>query len=54
MPQRKQGPTLSELIGRLLPSRADRREFTRTRPQRLAAGFAEAKEMARKERSHGA
>lgn len=49
MPQRKEGEKLSSFIGRFVSSKREERKF-HERKQRLAVGYAEAKEQARKEK----
>jgi hypothetical protein len=53
MPNRKEGEKLSDFIGRFVSSRREERKFPKLK-QRLAVGYAEAKEQAKKERRHGA
>lgn len=52
MPARKPGEKLSAFIGRFVDSKRESRKFPRIK-QRLAVGYAEAREHARKEKSHG-
>lgn len=49
MPQRERGEKLSQFIGRFVESKREKRNFPKLK-QRLAVGYAEAKEHARKER----
>lgn len=51
MPARKAGEPLSEFIGRFVGSKREERKFPRIK-QRLAVGYAEAREQAKKERRH--
>ena len=53
MPQRKGGEKLSDFIGRFVSSGREKRQFPKTQ-QRLAVGYAEAREQAKKERRHAA
>ncbi len=48
MPARKPGEKLSEFIDRFMGSRRERRKFPQIN-QRLAVGYAEARERSRKE-----
>jgi hypothetical protein len=49
MPQRKEGEKLSDFISRFVSNKSETKKFPE-RKQRLAVGFAEAKELAKKER----
>lgn len=49
MPARKAGEKLSDFIGRFVGSKREERKFP-SKPQRLAVGYEEAKEQARKEK----
>lgn len=50
MPERRKGEKLSDFIGRFVGSDREKRKFPNTK-QRLAVGYAEARQQARK--SHG-
>ena len=49
MPERKTGEKLSDFISRFVDSKREKKEFPKVK-QRLAVGYSEAKEQARKER----
>ena len=49
MPARKKGEPLSEFIGRFVESGHEKRKFPNIK-QRLAVGYSEARERAKKER----
>lgn len=51
MPARKEGEKLSDFIGRFASSKREERKFPE-RKQRLAVGYAEAREHTRKESRH--
>lgn len=52
MPAREKGEKLGDFIGRFVSSKREERKFPE-RKQRLAVGFAEAREQVKKERHHG-
>lgn len=52
MPARREGEKLSHFIGRFVSSKREERKFPELK-QRLAVGYAEARERASKERRHG-
>lgn len=52
MPARKAGEKLSDFIGRFVSNKREEKKFP-NKAQRLAVGYAEAKEQSRKERHHG-
>lgn len=52
MPAREKGEKLSHFIGRFVESKHERRKFPNIK-QRLAVGYSEAKERAKKEHRHG-
>ena len=49
MPQRKHGEPLSAFIGRFVESKHERKKFSDIK-QRLAVGYSEARQRAKKER----
>ena len=49
MPERKTGEKLSSFIGRFVDSKREKKEFPKIK-QRLAVGYAESRERARKEK----
>ena len=49
MPERKTGEKLSDFIGRFVSSKREKKEFPKIK-QRLAVGYAESRERARKEK----
>jgi len=49
MPERKTGEKLSKFIGRFVSSKREKKEFPKIK-QRLAVGYAESRERARKEK----
>ena len=49
MPARKEGEKLSSFIGRFVSSKSEQKKFP-SQKQRLAVGYAEAKEQAGKEK----
>jgi hypothetical protein len=52
-PERQSGEPLNAFIGRFVSSKRERKKFPKLK-QRLAVGYSEAREAARKEhRSHG-
>jgi hypothetical protein len=51
MPARKEGEKLSDFISRFVSNKHEEKKFPNKR-QRLAVGYAEAKEQSRKERRH--
>lgn len=51
MPAREKGEKLSDFISRFVGNKAEEKKFPNKR-QRLAVGYAEAKEQSRKERRH--
>lgn len=53
MPAREKGEKLSDFISRFVGSKREQKQFPSTR-QRLAVGYAEAKEQAAKEKHRGA
>ena len=53
MPQRQEGEKLSSFIGRFVASGREKREFPKLK-QRLAVGYSEAREQARKGKNHAA
>ena len=53
MPSRREGEKLSEFIGRFVGSKREERKFPKLK-QRLAVGYAEAREQAKKEKRHAA
>lgn len=53
MPQRHEGEKLSSFIGRFVASGREKREFPKLK-QRLAVGYAEARQRARKGKNHAA
>ena len=52
MPSREKGEPLSSFIGRFVGSKREERKFPNQR-QRLAVGYSEAREHAKKDRKHG-
>lgn len=52
MPARKAGEKLSDFIGRFVSSKREEKKFPNVK-QRLAVGYSEAREQAKKERHHG-
>jgi hypothetical protein len=52
MPKRESGEPLSKFISRFVGDKAEEKKFP-DRKQRLAVGYAEARESAKKERRHG-
>ncbi|MDE3023607.1 MAG: hypothetical protein KGI54_17475 [Pseudomonadota bacterium] len=52
MPSRHEGEKLSDFIGRFVSSKREEKKFPNKR-QRLAVGYAEAKEQSKKERHYG-
>lgn len=52
MPERKKGEPLSKFIGRFVESKHERKKFPDIK-QRLAVGYSEARQAAKKERRHG-
>ncbi len=52
MPKRNEGEKLSSFIGRFVSSRREERKFPEVK-QRLAVGYSEAREQAKKEKHHG-
>ncbi len=52
MPKRKEGEPLSTFIGRFVGNKRERKTFPDLK-QRLAVGYSEAREQAKKERKHG-
>ncbi len=53
MPAREKGEKLSQFIGRFVSSKREERKFPKL-AQRLAVGYAEAREQSKKERHHAA
>lgn len=51
MPKREEGEKLSSFISKFVSSKHEERKFPK-KAQRLAVGFAEAKEQAKKEKRH--
>lgn len=51
MPQRAKGEPLSEFIGRFVSNKREKKKFTDIK-QRLAIGYAEARERSKKESAH--
>jgi hypothetical protein len=51
MPARKEGEKLSDFISRFVSSRHEEKKFP-TVKQRLAVGYSEARESAKKEKRH--
>jgi hypothetical protein len=49
MPQREKGEKLSDFIGRFVSSKREERRFP-NKSQRLAVGYSEAREQAKKEK----
>lgn len=52
MPERHKGEPLSKFIGRFVGSKHEERKFPNIK-QRLAVGYSEARERAKKEHRHG-
>lgn len=52
MPAREKGEKLSHFIGRFVASKHEERKFPNIK-QRLAVGYSEARERAKKERGYG-
>lgn len=52
MPAREKGEKLSHFIGRFVESKHEERKFPNIK-QRLAVGYSEARQRAKKERHHG-
>lgn len=52
MPAREKGEKLSHFIGRFVSSKREEKKFPNMK-QRLAVGYAEAREASKKERRHG-
>ncbi|WP_233854069.1 hypothetical protein [Paraburkholderia sp. HD33-4] len=52
MPAREKGEKLSHFIGRFVSSKREERKFPEMK-QRLAVGYAEARERSKKESRHG-
>jgi len=52
MPAREKGEKLSHFIGRFVSSKREEKQFPKIK-QRLAVGYAEAREASKKERHHG-
>lgn len=53
MPKREEGEKLSDFISRFVGSKREERKFPNTK-QRLAVGYAEAKEQSKKEKRNAA
>ncbi len=52
MPARKEGEKLSDFLARFVSSKREERKFPAVK-QRLAIGYSEAREQAKKEPRHG-
>ena len=52
MPSREKGEPLSSFISRFVGSKREERKFPNVK-QRLAVGYSEAREHAKKDRKHG-
>ena len=52
MPERRKGEPLSSFIGRFVGSKREEKKFPNIK-QRLAVGYSEARQAAKKERHHG-
>jgi len=53
MPERERGEKLSHFIGRFVGSKREEKKFPNIK-QRLAVGYSEARQKARKEKRHAA
>lgn len=52
MPAREKGEKLSSFIGQFVSSKREEKKFPNVK-QRLAVGYAEAREQSKKEKHHG-